>query len=794
MTLSIQSLSRKNRFINHPFVFVLLCALTFLLFHPLSVQGQEKKTSDEPTTIAPILQAHKNVLKGYESSLNEITQQLPELTEKIQKQLETLKPYFNSLFRLKSVAKNNYKKTIILKQNVSGLHKEVNDLTLPLKKIEKELQDLHETLLQHKEETQERKNFTSMFDSETVDKEDLENDLERIEHLIGQEQQLQAKIEQILNPVNQFKNQITSLEKDVEQELSKAWQEYFLSPSPPIFTVPIKNQIEQMQIWWQDLAIYSQFFLLGAIPWDQLAVKWVGFSVLSFSLLCILLFWIRSKIPDLSLHQTLVANLVLCLGLGLSLGYHFIEFQYQSILLPVLWHIFLSLGFITCLWAVRISLLAHDEQLKNPLWILWTLFALSLLIQNLTFPSFMLQIIWIIILILFCLWLKTKRPFYTETFEKVTCLCSMVLFSLFALIAFGGWINLSLLLTDLWFVMCLTAQFGSIATKLLKQKVSSFPDTHLGYLGRGIVQGTAIPLLWILCLLLIGLWLNLSFGDFSFLRKLSTLRLGWGKISINLARLILIIIGFYLARSGLILIKSLLNSLSKPQGQIEPGTVASLKTLLVYVIWAIFIIAALALLGLNLTSLTVVAGGLSVGIGFGLQSIINNFISGLILLFGRSIQPGDILQIGDLWAEVKEVNIRATEIETFDRSSLLVPNSKLIGEQITNWTHRDRTLRRKIDVGVAYGSDIQLVDKLLKEVAKTHQHILRFPHPFVRFSNFGDSSLEFTLYFYSTIDYGWMAESDLRFEIDRVFREHGIVIAFPQRDIHVKTASALEPF
>jgi small-conductance mechanosensitive channel len=215
--------------------------------------------------------------------------------------------------------------------------------------------------------------------------------------------------------------------------------------------------------------------------------------------------------------------------------------------------------------------------------------------------------------------------------------------------------------------------------------------------------------------------------------------------------------------------------------------VASLRTLLTYFVWSVYIVTALALIGLDLTSLTVVAGGLSVGIGFGLQSIVNNFISGLILLFGRSIQPGDIIQAGDLWAEVKQVNIRSTEVETFDRASILIPNSQLIGERIVNWTHRDKTLRRRISVGVAYGSDIDVVRRLLLQVALAHQHVLKSPEPFVRFSDFGSGSLEFTLYFYASIDYGWMAESEIRFDIERIFRENGIVIAFPQRDIHIRS-------
>ncbi len=787
MHLFAEEFPGKNR--NRLGLLFLTLAL-FILLCP-SVRGQEK--NPDPDSIPPILQDKKDVINDYQARLNEIEDRIPELTKQLQSQLESLQPKLNILLQLKGFIRNNYKETMLLKKNISGLKKEIDNYIKPLNSIFAELEELQKILNQHEEELKDRYNFTSMFETDKAAQRALEKDLKTVGSLLTLDKKLQARIRQNVKPVEKFKEQIASLEKEIEDDLSQAWQDYFLVPSAPVFTIPIKQQIDQVNRWWQDLPVYLQFFLLGKLSWGQFALKCAGIFVLFFSLLLIAIFWIRSKIPDLSLGQILLANLFLCLGLGIFLSHTFIHFQYQSILLPVLWQISLSLGIITGLWSVRTLLLTQDGRIKNPLFILWLLFSLSLILQNLTLPLFMLQIIWVIILIAFSFWLKKYKSFYKESFERYITLASIVFLVVFALVSFGGWINLSILFTSLWFVICINMQFGNIVTRLLKQKAAKFPDTHIGYLGRGILQGTGIPLLWIFCLFNVVLWLNLAFGDFTFLQKLSTLKVGWGKASINLARLILIVISFYLARSGIILLKSILNSFSKPKGQLDSGTVASLQTLLVYVVWAVFIILALALLGLNLTSLTVVAGGLSVGIGFGLQSILNNFISGLILLFGRSIQPGDILQLGDLWAEVKEVNIRATEIETFDRSTLLVPNSMLIGEQITNWTHRDRTVRRRITVGLAYGSDTQLAKRLLIEVAENHKFVYRLPKPFVRFSDFGESSLVFTLYFYSTIDNGWMAESDLRFEIDRVFKENGIVISFPQRDLHLRTAPALEP-
>ena len=193
------------------------------------------------------------------------------------------------------------------------------------------------------------------------------------------------------------------------------------------------------------------------------------------------------------------------------------------------------------------------------------------------------------------------------------------------------------------------------------------------------------------------------------------------------------------------------------------------------------------MLGVNATSLAVVAGALSIGIGFGLQNIFNNFISGLILLFERPIQVGDYVEVNGLWAEVKQINVRATIVQTFDNASVIIPNSDFISQQVTNWSFKDPRMRRNIDVGVAYGSDIELVRKSLLEIAAQTPQVLKYPKPDVLFMEHADSALLFRLRFWTHVDNYWTTATDVRFELDRRFRELGIEIAFPQRDLHIRT-------
>ena len=231
--------------------------------------------------------------------------------------------------------------------------------------------------------------------------------------------------------------------------------------------------------------------------------------------------------------------------------------------------------------------------------------------------------------------------------------------------------------------------------------------------------------------------------------------------------------------------KVIANHVLKESG-LSTGAKGSVITISTYVIWSVGILISLSVFGLNTTSLAVVFGALSIGLGFGLQNIFNNFVSGLILLFERPIQVGDVVEVGGVWGEVKKINVRATLVQTYTNSSLIIPNSEFISALVTNWSHKDPFIRRDLMVGVSYGSDTALVKTLLLQAADSVTEVYDSPQkPRVQFINFGDSSLDFRLRFWSDIDNFIEAESKLRYEIDRLFKANKVVIPFPQRDLHI---------
>lgn len=223
--------------------------------------------------------------------------------------------------------------------------------------------------------------------------------------------------------------------------------------------------------------------------------------------------------------------------------------------------------------------------------------------------------------------------------------------------------------------------------------------------------------------------------------------------------------------------------------EVDIGGQFALNQLLKYVVYVVAIIIALQYLGINMTLLLGGAAALLVGVGLGLQQTFNDFFSGLVLLFERTVAVGDVLEIGTQKGVVKKIGIRSSIIETRDNVTLIIPNSHLVNQDVINWTHYDDKVRFSIELGVAYGSDTELVKKILLQLTQENPYILEYPAPFVRFHGFGKSSLDFGLFFYSR-NYLVIEDikSDLRFEIDKEFRKHNVSIPFPHHQVILKNA------
>lgn len=225
------------------------------------------------------------------------------------------------------------------------------------------------------------------------------------------------------------------------------------------------------------------------------------------------------------------------------------------------------------------------------------------------------------------------------------------------------------------------------------------------------------------------------------------------------------------------------------QHKVDKGTGNSIFLIIKYAIWIFVILMIFDLVGIRITLLLAGSAALLVGLGLGLQNIFNDIVSGFFMLFERNLKVGDVVELEEgMIGRVEQVGLRTSKIRTRDNIINIVPNRLFINDKVVNWSHLEENTRFHVSVGVAYGSDVDLVQKVLLEVANANKDITHEPSPFVRFLDFGNSSLDFQLFFWT--DRSFEVEnikSDLRFEINRAFKENNITIPFPQRDLHLKS-------
>lgn len=224
-------------------------------------------------------------------------------------------------------------------------------------------------------------------------------------------------------------------------------------------------------------------------------------------------------------------------------------------------------------------------------------------------------------------------------------------------------------------------------------------------------------------------------------------------------------------------------------GELTPSARVLIGKLIKVVVFALILIIALDSVGIDLTTLAVFSGAIGVGIGFGLQKVVANLISGFILLLDKSIKPGDVIEIGEVYGWIKSLRARYVSVVTRDGKEFLIPNEDLITTQVVNWSFSDSNIRLKLPVGVSYGSDVRLVMRLMAEAARVSDRVLDNPAPVVLLVGFGDSSVDFELRFWISDPQNGLqnVKSEIYLAIWDKFKEHGVEIPFPQRDVHLRS-------
>ena len=690
--------------------------------------------------------------------------------------------YFGLLFVLRTTLDRPYEASLILR-DLAGLSSEIDAALTPFRHLETNISLLRDNLFASRSELE-------LFEGKASDP-GLLAQLGVLEKLLDQSEKgllkLQDDANQVSDPLRKLRTRVELKFHQLNALTYNLWEGIFLNTTTSVIysgnwvLLPLVTAD-----WWRDLSKT----LKAKTPHSQKAfseLAWVLLLVWTpLFLACRWLF--RKKLAGLaeqnpvatrSLRRFLLLAPLAIAMLILSYWSHYPDNWLWDILAMIftLWSLLLLGSGLRNLQMDR-----RDRPVMTPLVWLYVLCAAFYFFDT---PYFLDCLLWSLAMV----WLVfvTSRRLKTDmpTLERGLVLTTLPLAFIMLALSVSGMGLFSIYILKGWLIAGLGIPMVWAASSFLKQTLAKNPTGSAAF-WTALAAGFGSPVLWLSLIALEIIWLAHHLGGIALLREALDLRLKWGGLDLSFSSLSLGVSLFFIFRFLAYLSQNLLARLGELT-QMRSSVIPSLQTIASYTLWAVFIYIFLKLLGLDLTSLLVVAGGMSVGIGFGLQNIVNNFVSGLILLLGRSVHQGDIIEVNNRLGRVVKIHMRTTVVKTRENTFVMVPNSDLISKELTNWTRNDRKLRREIKVGVAYGSDPEKVKELLLDVAGQHHHVLSSPRPRVLFWEFGDNALTFNLRVWvDTFGHRREAESDLRTAIYRVFNEHGIEIAFPQLDVHLK--------
>ena len=458
-------------------------------------------------------------------------------------------------------------------------------------------------------------------------------------------------------------------------------------------------------------------------------------------------------------------------------------------LLLALGNLSLIMGQIFLAWDLRRMKYTEVTQQSSPLWHLVPLTMCAYILLYVPIPRLVALIGWMICCVvnLVVRHYRRKPEIGSMQLENFILELEPVILWISLFICLMGFHVYSMVLYLLYTSLSIATELAMGSMWFISTMNERLPKEGAQALLASMAIALAAPCVLVLALMVVSLWLGTLPGGLYILQFYIFKGVNIGSAQLNLAQVLLIITAFFLARTASSMGAAFIEKMPLNGMHVDSSLVTPLQTAFTYLVWIAFGLFVLRSLGMNLSSLAVIAGGLSVGIGFGMQTIVNNLISGLILIFSRALQVGDVVEVGGVLGKIKKITMRATVVETYDSATIYVPNSEFMSGHLTNWTSNNRTRRMALKIGVAYGSDTNKVIKLLKDCAQKNDGILAFPEPSVVFTDFGNNTLDFTLYYWLK-DFSLIqsAASNLRLAINEAFAKEHIEIAFPQLDVHVK--------
>ena len=602
---------------------------------------------------------------------------------------------------------------------------------------------------------------------------------------------VQARVDLALASSLALVDRLKKAQADIGEQLPLLWKNYYMQdPLPWLSPDTWSDFVRRMRYTLQGLALRMPVEIPVTLKDWGTALLRCTVCLLVTGILSMLLYR-RLAADDMNAtmrHIFRVSLPWICSGLALLLSSLSATGDVFRLFLA-LGNLCLIIGQIHLAWDLR--LLSHQDvpAQQSPLVTLIQPTLCSYVLLYLPLTQVLVLLIWLGVIIVSIVRQHRRRRQSLGSLHVETSIleCEPLVLWVCLLLTLAG-LHIYSMVFYLCFVSCaLALQLCLGGMSLVSRLSDNLPKegAHavLAHLGIAL----AAPLVLVVVILGVLQWVGTLPGGMYLLQRYVLRGISVGETQFNILHILLIITLFYVTRTAVSMGTRFLARLPQQGVAIDATLIQPLQTAFTYAAWCCFALFTLRALGMELSNLAMVAGGLSVGIGFGMQNIVNNFLSGLILIFSRTLQTGDVVEVGGTQGRVRKISVRATMVETYDNALIIVPNSEFISNRLINWTRNSRTVRREIAVGVAYGTDVSKVMAILTAVAKAHGNILKYPQPVAVFNNFGDNTLDFLLRFWvRDYDMAVSTASDLRQAIEREFREHNIEVAFPQLDLHIK--------
>lgn len=732
---------KSMRFMNI-FLVALFVTWTGLTYSAHAISSQEENENAEFTQLWGSRLKEVDIL---ESEVGEIIAQLDSLHDSSNAVIKKAQSSADNLLSLYKVSSRLPSEQLVFVYQMQRLEASLEQAIVPLSGIAANIeQNLTAINTQYDNISEILNRSSALQEGETAERDALYQARQRLKKASNTLAATSKSLKKTLAPAQGLATRLNDTIQQIHEDMPNVWINYYKTRAG--INIGLLMKSSSTSTWLSSLSSRLIFTVpSSAADWSGVG-KSFGLSVLFFAFFSGILVHLVLKLPVQQRQFLKKYGISPLLWMGLGVGISAAAFDEQGgiyLSFMVGGALVLVWGVVTLGWRLR---WAVNPSLKNKVSPLAQMFPVALfgilLLQSDTPPS-LLCLIWFVVMLLFGVfvysitWKHLRGDETQPLLEQFVYISSFVVSAISLAVTVAGYTRLAILAFIFLIAITNFIILGFSITSFFEALIDRYFDHGEHPVKNSMVQVCNVPASWFLAFCFSLPWVWAVPGSIFFLNYMMHTGYTFGGTSLDFAKVLFVVLLFVLFRSLTSLASSSLVLIGKRLSHIEEGVIPPLQNIVVYALWAIFALVTLAAFGVSLTSIAVIAGGLSVGIGFGLQNIFNNFVSGIVLIFGRTVLVGDYIEVDGIVGTVRAISIRSTSIETTEMALVYVPNSVIMSGKVTNWTRNTRKVRRTVDITIPVEHQFEDVAVVLKEIAQKQKHVVAFIEPSVQLVHLG---------------------------------------------------------